>query len=104
MPTEGSYNFIPLIHKTVHQYKIPVIISTKFLGGNSFKEVNDECAVLALEAGAIPSGDLTDVMTEVKLMWILSQGINSIHDVQKSILTEYAGEVTGEKLKAFSLR
>lgn len=102
VPTEGSYNFIPLIKKTVQDYKIPVIVSTKFLGGNSFKEVNDECAVLALEAGAIPSGDLTDVMTEVKLMWILSQGANSLGDVQKLILSEYAGEITGAKVKSLA--
>jgi L-asparaginase len=102
VPTEGSYNFIPLIEKTVHQYKIPVIISTKFLGGNSFKEINDECAVLALEAGAIPSGDLTDVMTEVKLMWILSQGVSGISDIRRSILSEYAGEITGDKVKSLS--
>lgn len=103
VPTEGIYNFIPLIKRTVRDYKIPVIISTKFLGGNSFKEVNDECAVMALEAGAIPSGDLTDVMTEVKLMWIMAQGANSIGDVQKLILSEYTGEITGEKVKAFNI-
>lgn len=103
VPTDGPYNFIPLIKKTVDIYKIPVVISTKFLGGNSFKEVNDECAVLALEAGAIPSGDLTDVMIEVKLMWILAQGINSIGDVSDLILTEYAGELTGNKVKSFLL-
>lgn len=103
VPTEGSYNFIPLIQKTVQQYKIPVIVSTKFLGGNSFKEINDECAVLALEAGAIPSGDLTDVMTEVKLMWIIAQGANSIEGVRKAILSEYTGEITGKKMKSLSV-
>ncbi len=99
VPTEGSYNFLPFIEKTVTHYKIPVVISTKFVGGNSFKEVNDECAVLALEAGAIPSGDLTDVMTEVKLMWILSQGVNSIAEVRNNILTEYSGEITSSKAR-----
>ncbi|HLD20066.1 MAG TPA: hypothetical protein VJB93_02375 [Patescibacteria group bacterium] len=84
----------------MQEYRIPVIISTKFLGGNPFKEVNDECAVLALEAGAIPSGDLTDVMTEVKLMWILAQGVNNISDVRESILQEYTGEITGKKIKS----
>lgn len=100
VPTEGPYNFIPFIRKTVQEYKIPVIISTKFLGGNPFKEINDECAVLALEAGAIPSGDLTDVMTEVKLMWILAQGVNSIKNVRNSILNECAGEITSSKVKS----
>ena len=100
VPTDGPYNFIPFIEKTVRNYKIPVIISTKFLGGNSFKEVNDEPAVLALEAGAIPSGDQTDAMTEVKLMWILSQGINTLGEIKKSILRDFTGEITTEKIRS----
>lgn len=102
VPTEGSYNFLSFIDRTVHQYKVPVVISTKFIGGNSYKEVNDECAVLAVEAGAIPSGDLTDVMTEVKLMWILSQGANNIPDVRAGILREYSGEITAHKVESLS--
>lgn len=98
VPTEGEYSFIPLIHKTVHEYKIPVIVSTKFLGGNAYKEVNDECAVLAIEAGAIPGGDLTDVMTEVKLMWILAQGTFSEKLIHEKILSDYTGEVTESKV------
>ena len=42
-------------------------------------------------------------MTEVKLMWILSQGVSGIGDIRKSILSEYAGEITGEKVKALSM-
>ena len=97
VPTEGLYNFLPFISHTVHTCKKPVIISTKFLGGNSFKEINDECAVLAIEAGAIPSGDLTDVMTEVKLMWILAKKINSIADIRHAILQNEVGEVSVKK-------
>lgn len=57
-------------------------------------------AVAAVEAGAIPSGDLTDVMTEVKLMWLLAQGTNSIDAVRNGILSEYSGEITGEKFRS----
>lgn len=98
VPTEGEYSFIPLIKKVVHEYKIPVIVSTKFLGGNAYKEINDECAVLAIKAGAIPGGDLTDVMTEVKLMWILAQGAFSKKQIHNQILTDYVGEVTEAKV------
>lgn len=98
VPTEGEYSFIPLIKRIVHEYKIPVIVATRFLGGNAYKEVNDECAIQAIEAGAIPGGDLTDVMTEVKLMWILAQGIYSEKEIQKKILTDYVGEVTESKV------
>jgi L-asparaginase len=93
VPTEGRYSFLPFIHEVVHEHKIPVIISTKFLGGNAYKEINDECAVLALEAGAIPGMDLTYVMTEVKLMWILAQGNFSERDVRRQMLTNIVGEM-----------
>lgn len=99
VPTEGEYSLLPFIKKTVNDYKIPVVISTKFLGGNAYKEINDECAVLAIEAGAIPGGDLTYVMTEVKLMWILSQGSLSKSQIQKSILNDYVGEISQIKFK-----
>lgn len=94
VPTEGDFSFLPFIEKTTQKYKIPVIVSTKFLGGNSYKEVNDECAVLALQKGALPAGDLTDVMTEVKLMWLLAQNILSRSDVGKKLLTDTIGEVS----------
>ncbi len=98
VPTEGEYSFLPIIKKTVQEYKIPVIVSTKFLGGNAYKEINDECAVLAIEAGAIPGGDLTDVMTEVKLMWILAQGAFSDVQIRQRILKDYVGEITEAKV------
>lgn len=94
VPTIGEYSFLPFIEKTVRQYKIPVVVSTKFLGGNAYKEVNDECAVLAIEAGAIPGGDLTDVMTEVKLMWILAQGSFDEGQIRSRILNNAVGEIS----------
>ena len=78
----------------MRHYKIPVIVSTKFLGGNAYKEVNDECAVLAIQAGAIPGGDLTDVMTEVKLMWILAQGAFDEQQIRGRILDNVVGEIS----------
>lgn len=100
VPTEGEYSFLPFIHRAVREYKVPVIVSTKFLGGNAYKEVNDECAVLAIEAGAIPAGDLTDVMTEVKLMWILAQGSFTEAEIRRQVLKNYIGEMSELKLPA----
>ncbi len=94
VPTEGEYSFIPFIQRIVRKYKVPVIVSTKFLGGSAYKEINDECAVMAIEAGAIPGMDLTDVATEVKLMWLLAQGEFSEGEIRRKILHDYAGEVT----------
>ncbi len=93
VPTEGEYSFLPFIERIAKKYKTPVIVSTKFLGGNAYKEINDECAVLALEAGAIPGMDMTDVMTEVKLMWILAQGEFSEEEIRRKMMDDYVGEV-----------
>lgn len=94
VPIQGEHSFLPFISKTVHEYKIPVVVATKFLGGNSYKEINDDNAVRAIEAGAIPAGDLTDVMTEVKLMWLLAHGHWDEEMIRKKVLTDYVGEVT----------
>lgn len=94
VPITGEHSYLPFISKTVNEYKIPVIVSTKFLGGNSYKEINDLNAIKAIEAGAIPAGDMTDVMTEVKLMWLLSHGNWTEKELHKKIMTEYVGEMT----------
>lgn len=94
VPTVDQYSFLPLIKKSVEEYKIPVLVSTKFLGGNASKEINDEPAVQAIEAGAIPTGDLTDVMTEVKLMWLLAQGYKETKDLRELMVKDFVGEVT----------
>ena len=94
VPTVDQYSFLPLIKKSVEEYKVPVLVSTKFMGGNASKEINDEPAVQAIEAGAIPTGDLTDVMTEVKLMWLLAQGHKDTKDLRELIIKNFVGEVT----------
>ena len=99
VPINGEFSFLPFINKAVNEYKVPVIVSTKFLGGNSYKEINDDNAIKAIEAGAIPGGDLTDIMTEVKLMWLLAQGTASADTIREKVLTDYVGEITPIKRK-----
>jgi len=94
VPTIGDYSFIPLIEEATKWIGIPVLISTKFVGGNSYKETNDEPAIMAIKAWAIPTGDLTDVMAEVKLMWLLARGITSPEQIKKEIVKEYIWEVS----------
>lgn len=94
VPSLGEYSFLPLIRRSVEHYKVPVVIATKFLGGNSFKEVNDAPAIEAIEAGAISSKDMTDVMTEVKLMWVLGQGLSNIHSIKDSLQKSCSGEIS----------
>lgn len=94
VPINGELSFLPFIKRAVNEYKIPVIISTKFLGGNSFKEINDDNAVQAIEAGGIPAKDMTDVMTEVKLMWLLGLNLTTRSDIQKQLHTSFVGEIS----------
>jgi L-asparaginase len=93
VPIHGEMSFIPFIQRSTNEYKVPVIVSSKFLGGNSFKEINDENAVKAIEAGAIPAKDMTDVMTEVKLMWLLGLNLTNREELQKQLHTNFAGEI-----------
>jgi hypothetical protein len=43
---------------------------------------------------------MTDVATEVKLMWILAQGITEESKVHEAIIHDYVGEVTEELAEA----
>jgi L-asparaginase len=97
VPSEGEFSFLPAIKRIVQDYKTPVVVSTKFLGGNSMKDINDEPAIQAIAAGAIPAGDMTDVMTEVKLMWILAQGNLSAQNIKAQIHKSYVGEISVRK-------
>lgn len=94
VPTEGEGSFLPLIHQLSHEYNVPVVITTKFLGGTSIKEINDEPAVLAVETGATPSGDMTDVASEVKLMWLLSHKDLTPQQVRQRITRNFIGEIS----------
>ena len=93
VPTIGDYSFIPLIEEATKNIWIPVLISTKFVWGNSYKETNDEPAIRAIESWAIPTWDLTDVMAEVKLMWLLGRWITSPEKIKDEIVKDYIGEV-----------
>ena len=93
VPTEGEYSLLPVIHEAIDVLKIPVLVSTKFIGGNTHMGVY-ETGKMALDAGAIPTGDLTDVMAQVKLMWALAQGHKSLNDLKKIINTDFVGEIT----------
>ncbi len=94
VPTEGAGSFLPLIHQLSEEYNVPIVITTKFLGGTSIKEINDEPAVMAIEAGATPSGDMTDVASEIKLMWLMSNKDLSPSQVRRSITKDFVGEIS----------
>jgi len=91
VPSENQYSLLPAI-KEAAERNIPVLISTKFIGGRTLPNLYAP-GKLALEAGAIPTGDMTDVMAQVKLMWLLAQGIESPQKLKEAVLHSYVGEV-----------
>jgi len=93
VPTEGEYSLLPVISMAVDKLKLPVLISTKFVSGNTHMDIY-EVGKLALDAGAIPTGDLTDVMAQVKLMWALAQGHQTLNELKKTINTNFVGEIS----------
>ncbi len=93
VPSEDEYSLIPVIKEATEKYKIPVEISTKFVGGKTHLDIY-EPGKLALDSGAIPTGDMTDVMAQVKFMWALAQGYRSSESLRKITNTSLIGEIT----------
>lgn len=93
VPTEDEYSLIPVILEA-NKLGIPVLISTKFIGGNTHAEVY-ETGKLAVDAGAIPTGDLTDVAAQVKFMWALANGYQTQNALREIINQNLVGEITG---------
>ena len=91
VPSEGKYSLIPAIEATVAAGK-PVIIATKFVGGRTVPQVY-ETGQAAMKAGAGHAGDMTDVATEVKLSWLMGQGMTDPEAINKAMLRSLVGEV-----------
>lgn len=93
VPSEKEYSLLPVITEAVNKLKIPVLVSNKFIGGSVHMDIY-EPGKMALDAGAIPTGDLTDVTAQVKFMWALAQKPKSLKDLRKIINTNFVGEIT----------
>lgn len=91
VPSEGEYSLLSVIRETVQGGK-PVIIATKFVGGKTIPEIY-ETGREALKAGAGHASNMTSVAAEVKLMWLLGQGIRTPEAVNQAMLKAYVGEV-----------
>lgn len=91
VPDEKEYSLLPVIKEAVNLGK-PVIIATKFVGGKAVPHMYGP-GLAALEAGAGHSGNMTDVATEVKLSWLMGQGIKDPEAVSKHMLQSYVGEL-----------
>jgi L-asparaginase len=95
--SEGAYSLLPFIRIATEQYQIPILIASKFLGG-AVGRAQYAPGRAALDAGAIACHDTTDCAVEVKVRWLLGNGIAStIADLRKAMATSYAGEVSPPK-------
>lgn len=94
IPFEEGYDFEALIRTVTKDRQIPVIIATKFAGGNAGAPTYD-VGVRAIEAGGILSLDHTNAAIEVKAQWLIgNQLFESVEGFKKAFHTSYAGEVT----------
>ncbi len=91
---EGQYNLIPVIKQATQEYMIPIFITTKFVGGSA-GGAHYETGLQAIKAGGIPCYDHTDTAVDVKVRWLIGNGLcSSIEDYKKAMRINYAGEVT----------
>tara|TARA_Y100000310_G_C20637678_1_gene792085 strand:+ start:288 stop:1385 length:1098 start_codon:yes stop_codon:yes gene_type:complete len=91
---EGQYNLIPVIKQASEEYMTPIFITTKFVAGGS-GAAHYEVGYEAIKAGGIPCFDHTDVAVDVKVRWLIGNGMcSNIDDFKKAMETSYAGEVT----------
>lgn len=92
--SEGQYNLIPVIKQATEEYMVPIFISSKFPGGNAVA-THYEVGLAAIRAGGIPCFDHTDVAVDVKVRWLLGNGIaTNIAEFREAMKTSYAGEMT----------
>lgn len=92
VPNKGPYSLLSVIQEATLN-GVPVLVTTKFLGGftrMSMYEPGRE----ALEVGAIPAGDMTDVAAQVKLMAGLGMGMKTVDEIRAWVQTDWAGEIT----------
>lgn len=95
---EGQYNLLPVIKQATEDYMVPIFITTKFPGGSAVA-THYEVGLAAIKAGGIPCFDHTDVAVDVKVRWLIGNGIcSSIEDFRKAMKTSFAGEVTPPKI------
>lgn len=92
--TEGEYSLLPVLKQATKEYMTPIFITTKFIGGSA-GAAHYETGFEAIKAGGIACYDHTDVAVDVKVRWLIGNGIcSSIEQFRDAMKTSYAGEVT----------
>lgn len=96
--SEGQYNLLPMLKQASSEYMTPIFITTKFVGGTA-GGAHYEVGLEAIKAGGIPCYDHTDVAVDVKVRWLIGNGMcSTIEDYKEAMKISYAGEVSVEDL------
>ena len=80
----SKYNILPVIEKAIKEYKIPVVITSKYPIKPEFVDKYIP-ATAPLQIGAISAGNMTSSAALTKLMWLLPQ---VEQDIKKGDLKE----------------
>jgi L-asparaginase len=97
VPDEGDYTFIPLIERCV-QLRKPVIVTSQF-PANSTLHTAYAPGRRAVEAGAIPTSNMTGSCAVAKFRWALAQAeesidpIKTVNDIMSHAYVEEMDEV-----------
>lgn len=95
--SEGEFSLLPAIKQATKEYMTPIFITTKFIGGSAVA-THYETGFEAIKAGGIACYDHTDVAVDVKVRWLIGNGMcSNIGEYRKAMTTSFAGEVTPQK-------
>jgi L-asparaginase len=99
VPNDDVYSFIPFIEEAVSR-RIPVIITSQF-PANSTLDTKYKPGVDAVEAGAIPTGNMTSAAATTKFRWVLGQvnrlkpaPVERMSVIRQMMSKVYIGEMT----------
>lgn len=71
VPNEPRYSFVPIIKEMIEQKDKPTIITSQFPGGSTIDSPY-ELGRKAVQAGAIPTGNMTYAAATAKFRWVLA--------------------------------
>jgi len=78
VPNEGGYSFKKFIERATELNK-PVVIASQFPANSTLSSLY-EPGVEAVNAGAIPTGNMTNAAATVKFRWVLHQVQNEMQN------------------------
>ncbi len=82
VPDQGAYAFKSFIQRAVER-QIPVVITSQF-PANSTLDTKYEPGLVAIDSGAVPTGNMTSAAATVKFRWVMARVSQEIADSKTS--------------------